>query len=273
MPISRRTFSRSLSAAALAAAISRTAPGQTAGLFQHGVASGDPLLNRVIIWTRVTPSADEELIPVEWLMAEDPALTRVVQRGMTYTNPGFDYTVKVDVTRLSPGTTYYYRFGVRGTSSPTGRTKTLPAGTVDRVRFAAVSCSNFPFGFFNAYRMVANRRDLDFVLHLGDYIYEYGNREYGDGAPLGRSPLPDKEITTLRDYRQRHAQYRSDPDLQEVHRQHPFIVVWDDHETANDAWREGAQNHTPGAEGDWNVRRFVGTQAWFEWLPVREIHT
>lgn len=268
MNITRRCFTRALPAAGVSFAASAGA--QTASPFRHGVASGDPLPNRVILWTRVTPSTGEDFVPVEWQMAEDPAMNRVVQRGLTYTNPGFDYTVKVDVTRLNPGVTYYYQFSVRGALSPVGRTRTLPLGAVDRFRAAVCSCSNFPYGFFNAYRMIANRADLDCVIHLGDYIYEYGNAQYGDGTRINRVPAPDREITTLADYRQRYAQYRSDPDLQEAHRQHPWIVVWDDHESANDAWAEGAQNHTPASEGDWNVRRAVATQAWFEWLPVRE---
>jgi alkaline phosphatase D len=265
MPISRRHFAQSMTAATTAV----TATAQQTGIFRHGVASGDPLTNRVILWTRVTVAGDER-VTVEWLVAEDAAMRRVVQRGVTSTNIGFDYTVKVDVTRLDPGRTYYYQFIANGVPSPVGRTKTLPVGNVARGRFAVVSCSNYPYGYFNAYRNIAARADLDFVTHLGDYIYEYGNQQYGDGAPLGRVPAPNKEITTLSDYRERYAQYRSDADLQEAHRQHPWIVVWDDHESANDAWVDGAQNHTPETEGDWNTRRAVAAQAWFEWLPVRE---
>ncbi|MBC7926093.1 MAG: PhoD-like phosphatase N-terminal domain-containing protein, partial [Bryobacteraceae bacterium] len=153
MSISRRTFARSLSAASFAGAISRTAAlAQNTGIFSHGVASGDPLINRVILWTRVTPTVDEMVVPVEWLIAEDAGLTKVSQRGLTYTNAAFDYTVKVDVTRLNPDTTYYYRFSYKGTNSPVGRTRTLPLGSVDRLRFGVASCSNLPYGFFNAYR-------------------------------------------------------------------------------------------------------------------------
>ncbi|HYZ85009.1 MAG TPA: alkaline phosphatase D family protein [Bryobacteraceae bacterium] len=270
MSISRRHFASAISAAALATSISRRADAQNPTVFRHGVASGDPLVNRVIIWTRITPPADEELLAVEWSIAADPAFNRVLQRGMTYTNSFFDYTVKVDVTRLDPGTTYYYRFNYRGSASPIGRTKTLPAGQVDRLRLAFLSCSNYPYGFFNAYRAVASRLDLDAVLHLGDYIYEYGNTEFGDGTAINRVPSPNKEIVALEDYRMRHAQYRTDPDLQEVHRQHPFIIVWDDHESTNNSYRDGAENHQPATEGDWSVRRAVSIQAWFEWMPVRE---
>ncbi len=228
------------------------------------------MLNRVILWTRVTTTQPVDVIPVEWSISEDPSFRTVWQRGVSYASPIYDFTVKVDVPRLKPGTTYYYRFSALGASSPIGRTKTLPLGSVSSMRFAVASCSNWPFGFFNAYRLIANRQDLDLVLHLGDYIYEYGNAEYGDGSKIGRVPAPNKECITLSDYRQRYAQYRTDPDLQEAHRQHPWIIVWDDHETANNSWTDGAENHTPSTEGDWSARRAVGTQAWFEWLPVRE---
>jgi alkaline phosphatase D len=264
MPISRRSFATGLSAATLAA---QTTP--PAGVFAHGVASGDPLLNRVILWTRVTPGAAAQ-VTVQWTMALDAGFRQVVQTGVTSTNVGYDYTVKVDVARLEPGTTYYYKFAALGAESPVGRTRTLPIGDVAQVRMAVTSCSNYPYGFFNSYRMIARRADLDCVIHLGDYIYEYAEGQYGAGAPLGRAPQPAREIVSLADYRERYAQYRTDPDLQEAHRQHPWIVVWDDHESTNDAWREGAQNHQPETEGDWSTRRAVATQAWFEWLPVRE---
>jgi len=218
---------------------------------------------------RAPPLFPQDLMPVEWTLSDDPGMSRILQRGLTYTNADFDYTVKVDVGRLNPATTYYYQFTARGESSPVGRTKTLPLGSLQSLRFAVVSCSNYPYGFFNAYRAIAARGDLDFVTHLGDYIYEYGNASFGDGTPLGRIPSPNKEIITLADYRQRHAQYRTDPDLQQAHRQHPWIVVWDDHETANNAWMGGAENHTPATEGNWGARRAAAAQAWEEWMPVR----
>jgi len=267
---SRRQFTRNLSFSAVALTAAAPSVAQNIGVFQHGVASGDPLLNRVIIWTRVTPTGGEDVVIVDWYISDEPTMSRILQRGVTSTNAGFDYTVKVDVTRLDPGKTYFYRFAVRGALSPVGRTKTLPVGSVDRLRFAVASCSNYPYGYFNAYRLIAQRSDLDVVLHLGDYIYEYANTQYGDGTPLGRIPSPDKEIVSLADYRQRYAQYRTDADLQEAHRQHPWIVVWDDHESTNDSWVGGAQNHQDATEGDWSTRRAVATQAWLEWLPVRE---
>ncbi|MEZ5400578.1 MAG: alkaline phosphatase D family protein [Bryobacteraceae bacterium] len=267
--ISRRRFT-CFSAAMMGIAANRTLHGQTGSLFRHGVASGDPLINRVILWTRVTPAVDEEVIPVEWTISRDASMSQIAQQGLTYTNAAFDYTVKVDVTRLDPGATYYYRFAVRGATSPIGRTKTLPLGGVSRLRLAVASCSNYPFGFFNAYRSMAERTDLDAVIHLGDYIYEYQNGQYGDGSSIGRIPDPDKETVTLADYRRRYAQYRADPDLQEAHRQNPWIIVYDDHESANDSWMDGAENHTESTEGAWAVRRAAALQAWNEWQPVRE---
>ncbi len=268
MKLSRRSFGAAASAAFLTRGME--AQSSTMSPFAHGVASGDPLADRVIIWTRVTPTAPDDLLAVEWQIASDMAMRNVLQSGVTGTNSGYDFTVKVDVNRLEPGGTYYYQFSYKGTLSPVGRTKTLPAGRMERARLAVTSCSNHPFGFFNAYRLIAQRMDLDAVLHLGDYIYEYANEQYGDGAALGRVPSPDKEIVTLADYRQRYGQYRLDPDLQEAHRVHPWIVVWDDHESTNDSWVGGAQNHQPATEGDWSQRRAVSALAWQEWMPVRD---
>lgn len=243
--------------------------GHLEATFQHGVASGDPLQDRVILWTRVTtPKLQEE---VRWKVARDPGMRRVVASGTERTDISRDYTVKLDVTRLEPGNTYYYQFSSRGARSPVGRTRTLPQDGVNAARLALTSCSNMAYGLFNVYALIAQRADLDCVLHLGDYLYEYANGVYGDGTPLGRASSPDKEIVTLADYRQRHAQYKTDADLQEAHRQHPFICVWDDHEITNDAWSDGAQNHNPDkGEGDYSVRKKAAVRAWFEWMPVRE---
>ncbi|MBI3262553.1 MAG: alkaline phosphatase D family protein [Acidobacteria bacterium] len=239
-------------------------------MFRHGMASGDPLADRVILWTRIAARSGAP-INVSWRIARDAACRNVVSKGTVRTSAARDYTVKVDARGLRPATTYYYRFEVGRDQSPIGRTRTLPVGNVPRVRLGVVSCSNYPYGFFNAYRCLAQRPDLDAVLHLGDYIYEYQNKRYGDGTPLGRIPDPDREIVTLGDYRARHAQYKTDPDLQEVHRQHPFIAVWDDHEIANNTWSGGAQNHNPEAgEGDWAARKAAAVQAYFEWMPIRE---
>jgi len=195
--------------------------------FYHGVASGDPLSDRVIIWTRVTPEAEGEVHGV-WQIALDETMEQLVQSGAFTTGPERDYTVKVDVAGLQPNTRYYYRFEALDASSPVGRTKTAPAGETGQVKFAVVSCSNFEAGYFNAFARIADRDDVDAVLHLGDYIYEYEPGRYGD-TTLGRLHLPPKELVGLQDYRTRYSQYRLDPDFQEAHRLHPFITVWDDH--------------------------------------------
>lgn len=254
-------------------------------VFRHGVASGDPLADRVILWTRVTPGAEEthaalaagsapgRAVAVDWVLARDPGLSDVVLRGSAPAPAARDFTVKVDAAGLAPGTTYYYGFRALGRASPVGRTRTLPAGATAGLRLAFLSCSNLPFGYFNAYAAVARRPDLDAVLHLGDYLYEYANGEYGDGSALGRVPEPDREIVRLVDYRTRHAQYKRDPDARELHRQHPVIAVWDDHESANDAWQGGAENHDPDeGEGPWAERKAAAMRAWREWMPVRESH-
>lgn len=239
-------------------------------VFLHGVASGDPLADAVILWTRVTPPPGRREVPVSYEIARDDRFARIIGRGMQVATAARDFTVKVDALGLDPGATYYYRFSALGEASVTGRTRTLPRAST-RVRLALASCSNLPQGYFNAYGRIAAREDLDAVLHLGDYIYEYKNAQYGDGTAFGRIPMPDKEITSLEDYRTRHAQYKSDPDSQEAHRVHPWIVVWDDHEFTNNAWRDGAQNHNPDrGEGPWPARRDAAIQAYMEWMPIRE---
>ena len=238
-----------------------------AAVFQHGVASGDPLADRVILWTRVTVVSAKPLVPVTWVVATDPGLRNVVQRGATTTSAARDFTVKIDAAGLRPATTYYYRFTAGGANSPVGRTRTLPVGQVDRLRIAVLSCSNHAYGYFNAYARVAERADLDLVLHLGDYIYEYGAGQYGSL----RTPEPPTEMVTLADYRARHAQYKRDADSQAVHRQHPFICIWDDHEITNDSWKDGAQNHQSATEGDYAQRVSAGLQAYYEWMPIRQV--
>jgi alkaline phosphatase D len=249
---------------------SRHGGGPDAVSFRHGVASGDPLQDRVILWTRVTPSHGLDHVRVGWKIARDARMRRVVDSGQVWTDSFRDFTVKVDAAGLKPDTTYYYQFFTKSTASPIGRTKTLPAAFARSLRFAVVSCSNYPYGYFHVYRRIAERPDLDLVIHLGDYLYEYPNGVYGDGAPLGRLVQPDGEMVTLSDYRLRHATYKSDPDLQEIHRQHPFIAVWDDHESTNDSWKDGAENHDPDqGEGEWEVRKRASIRAYFEWMPIR----
>ncbi|MBY5920526.1 alkaline phosphatase D family protein [Ferrimonas balearica] len=236
--------------------------------FDHGVASGDPTTNALILWTRVTPETDGE-VTVSWEVATDRDFTQLVTTGSTVTDASRDYTVKVDAAALESGQSYFYRFKSGETYSATGHGKTLPVGAVDSVRFGVVSCANYPAGHFHAYRGIAEE-SLDAVLHLGDYLYEYGQGGYAteDAAALGREVQPAHELLSLSDYRTRYAQYRTDPDLQAAHAAHAFIAVWDDHEIANDAWREGAENHNEG-EGEYDVRQVAALQAYFEWLPIR----
>jgi alkaline phosphatase D len=274
MPLTRRQFLWAASASGLTWPLVASARQQADGpLFRHGVASGDPQTDAVILWTRVTPSEGAAGAPVslQWRVAADAGMTQVVQQGDATTSASRDFTVKVDVRGLEAARTYYYAFDSGSEQSAVGRTRTLPTGAVDRLRFASISCANFPAGFFNVYRILAARDDLDAVIHLGDYIYEFANGEYGDGTPLKRLPRPLQEAVTLEDYRQRYATYREDADLQAAHQRHPFIAVWDDHEIANDAWSGGAANHNPDqGEGDFAVRRAAAWKAYMEWMPIRE---
>ncbi|WP_221796838.1 alkaline phosphatase D family protein [Oceanobacter mangrovi] len=244
----------------------------TAYVFGHGVASGDPLADAVIIWTRVTPYEDAEddaEAEVDYVVATDEALTSVVASGTVTTTADADYTVKVDVTGLSANTTYYYQFSAAdGETSTLGTTKTLPEGSVDSVKLAVCSCSNFPAGLFNVYAEIANS-EADAVVHLGDYIYEYGSNEYPTEDADGRQPEPAAELLTLDQYRHRYAQYHTDTNLQAAHAAKPFICVWDDHELANDTYIDGAENHDEATEGSFAERRAAAIQAYHEWLPIR----
>ncbi|AOF81516.1 phoD-like phosphatase family protein [Methyloversatilis sp. RAC08] len=270
---SRRDFMRGVGAGALAgSAVVRSASALAApgSLFQHGVASGDPLTDRVIIWTRVTPTRPGT-VAVLWEVALDAAFSRIIRRGRVLTGADIDYTVKADVLGLPANARLHYRFRADGQLSPAGRTRTLPAGAVDQIKLAVLSCSNFPAGYFNVYAEVAKLNDLHAAVHLGDYIYEYSRSGYAsqDAAALGRVSEPADEIITLDDYRIRHAQYRTDVDLQAMHAALPVIAVWDDHEITNDTWREGAENHTEGVEGVFAERRAAAIRAYHEWMPTR----
>lgn len=235
--------------------------------FYHGVASGDPLADRVIIWTRVTPQDSVPSIDVSWEVSEGENFSTILTSGKTTTTPARDYTVKVDVMGLQPNKTYYYRFKSLDKISPVGKTKTTPVEERDSLKFAVVSCANWEFGYFNAYGAIA-QKEIDAVLHLGDYIYEYSTGHYGD-TTIGRFNLPAHEILTLQDYRIRHSQYRLDQGLRELSQAHPMIAIWDDHEIANDAYTQGAQNHQE-EEGDYAIRKAAAVQSYYEWLPVRE---
>lgn len=239
--------------------------------FNHGIASGDPLADRVMIWTRITPETDGEL-SVNWEVASDESFGSIVNSGTAKTSLSQDYTIKVDADGLEAGTVYFYRFNANGTTSAVGTTKTLPSGETNQAKLAVVSCSNYPAGYFHAYAEIAKRDDLDAVLHLGDYIYEYEKDGYAsaEAEAMGRTSIPATELISLEDYRQRYAQYHSDTDLQAAHAKLPFIVVWDDHELANDAYATGAENHDPATEGDFLERRANALKAFHEWIPIRD---
>ncbi|MFI1000920.1 alkaline phosphatase D family protein [Streptomyces galbus] len=278
----RRTVVKAAAATAvlagpLAAALPARAADDTPA-FLHGVASGDPLPDGILLWTRVTPTAGATPgsgigpdIEVEWVIAQDKALTTVVAKGSVTATAASDHTVKADVRGLQPATDYWFRFSAGGTDSPVARTRTAPAvdAVVPGLRFGVVSCANWEAGYFSAYRHLAARSDLDAWLHLGDYIYEYGTGQYGTRDTVVRPHAPAHEILTLADYRTRHGRYKTDPDLQALHHKAPVVAIWDDHEFANDAWSGGAENHTEGAEGTWTARQAAARQAYFEWMPVR----
>ncbi|MFQ3172435.1 MAG: alkaline phosphatase D [Oleispira sp.] len=247
-----------------------TSPLSSGVEFLHGVACGDPLDDRIIFWTRATPPEGFfDSVTVLCEIAEDPLFENLVLSEFLTTDSDSDYTVKFDGIGLAADRRYWYRFKSADAESVTGRARTLPSPGVstDRLRFAVCSCSSYPHGYFSVYRMIANRSDLDFVLHLGDYIYEYGQGEYGDNP--GRL-VPENETVTLADYRSRYALYHLDVDLQAAHAQHAFITVWDDHETCDNSYRDGALNHNEDeGEGDWFTRKQEAVQAYFEWLPIR----
>ncbi|MDT0480776.1 alkaline phosphatase D family protein [Streptomyces doebereineriae] len=278
----RRTVVKAAAATAvLAAPLAAALPARAADeapAFLHGVASGDPLPDGILLWTRVTPTS--EAVPgsglgpdteVGWVVARDKAFTTVVAKGSVTATAASDHTVKADVRGLTPATDYWFRFSAGGTKSPAARTRTAPASdaAVANLRFGVVSCANWEAGYFSSYRHLAARGDLDAWLHLGDYIYEYGTGEYGTRDTVVRQHAPAHEILTLADYRIRHGKYKTDPDLQTLHAVAPVVAIWDDHEFANDAWSGGAENHTEGAEGAWSARQAAAKQAYFEWMPVR----
>lgn len=246
-------------------------PAAPAVSYAHGVASGDPLADRVILWTRLTPAETSTpgAVTVGWEVAASDTFATVVASGTTTTDATRDWTVKVDATGLQPGSAYWYRFSVGTQRSPAGRTRTLPTGAVTQVKLAVVSCANRAVGEFNVYDALAQRSDLDAVVHLGDYLYEYAQ----DSAATSATPRalldPASELLSLSDYRRRYAQYRTDTRLRALHAAVPMIPVWDDHEFANNAWRDGALGHNPATEGSFAARRAAAAQAWHEWLPVR----
>jgi alkaline phosphatase D len=240
--------------------------------FTHNVTSGEPAADSMLLWTRYVPAADANIVRLEVEVALDPGFAKVVSGGVVRTGAHRDWTAKVTVDGLKPGTAYWYRFiAPDGTRSPVGRTKTLPQGPVNRFGLAVFSCSNLPYGWFNAYAHAAARPDLDLWLHTGDYLYEYGSASIKEADLVaGRLPEPSTEILAIADYRLRFASYRADPDLQRLHQMAPMVALWDDHESSNDSWEGGAQNHQSDKEGDWNLRRAAAMQVYREWMPVSD---
>ncbi len=254
----------SVAAAPLAAQV-----GASSG-FTHGVASGEPGARQVLLWTRFVAGASTEL---SWEVAEDETFANVVRRGNARAAADHDWCVKTLATGLAPGRWYHYRFTAPGGArSITGRTRTLPVGRTAAFKLAVFSCANFGYGWFNAYGHAAARDDIDLVVHLGDYLYEYKRGEYPSTrqALAERVLAPANEIVTLADYRARYATYRSDADLQKLHQMWPMVAMWDDHESANDSWKGGAENHDPASEGPWSVRTAAARRAYREWLPVSD---
>ncbi|MCB2088578.1 MAG: alkaline phosphatase D family protein [Sphingomonadaceae bacterium] len=238
--------------------------------FTHGVASGEPGADRVLLWTRYV-SADE--VALQFELAEDAEFTRIVSGGMVRAHAVHDFCAKAWATGLEPGRWYYYRFiAPDGDTSCAGRTRTLPEGDVSRFRLGVFSCSNMGFGYFNAYAHATQADDIDCTLHLGDYFYEYPRGDYpsrGQSVPE-RILWPEHELVALADYRLRYATYRGDKDLRRLHQLYPMIAGWDDHESANDSWKDGAQNHQPESEGEWSVRKAAAMRAYREWMPVSD---
>lgn len=254
-------------------------------VFMHGVASGDPLPNSVVLWTRVTPdpsatpgSGRGEDVHVEWEIARDASISDVVERGTATASVATDHTVHVEPHTLKPYTQYFYRFTVRGgdhdgVTSPVGRTLTAPADNTDltKLRLAVCSCANYEAGYFRAYSDIARRAndgEIDVVVHMGDYIYEYASGEYAGKHGVARPHVPTWELNTGADYRARYGHYRRDPELQAAHAAAPWVVTWDDHEFADNAYAGGAVNHQP-LEGDWNERRNGAMAAYLDWIPIR----
>ena len=247
---------------------------QNTYFFHHGVASGDPLEDRVILWTRVTPQKPG---PVETILeiSESENFNKVVFSKKLQTSSLSDYTIKYDFVAkryCNSDKWFFYRFRIGNTISDIGKSKTFSTNT-SVVKIGIFSCSNYPAGYFNAYEAAAKKNDLDLWLHLGDYLYEYpmGGYATDDAEKLGRVPKPLHEMISLSDYRQRHAQYKLDQSSKALHKNAPLIAVWDDHEFSNDAWKRGAENHSgDGSEGDFYARRSAAIKAYYEWMPIRE---
>lgn len=268
--IDRRLLIQLGTAGLAAAALPGAARAMMAQGFTHGVASGEPAATSVLLWTRYASASDSELT-VE--LSESADFARIAGGGVVMARGEADHCAKYTATELAPGRWYFYRFiAPDGSKSQVGRTRTLPQGQTAGFTLALFSCSNLPFGHFNAYGHAAARGDIDLAVHVGDYLYEYPIGDYPSIRQMvpGRLIQPDHEIVALADYRLRYAAYRSDPDLQRLHQLYPVISQWDDHELANDAWQGGAQNHQPDKEGEWSMRKAVAERAYREWMPVND---
>jgi alkaline phosphatase D len=244
-----------------------------AAAYSYGVASGDPLADRVMLWTHAKIPGSNENVPLTWQVSSSTAFDRIVASGTVTASADTAFTTKVDATGLSAGNTYYYRFlDGSGNASPVGSTRTLPAASAASVKFAVFSCALYSAGYFNAYDAAA-KSGAQYAIHLGDYIYEYGSdpAKFGntDAVTLGRVAAPANDIVSLDDYRTRYAQYRSDPNLQAMHAAMPWITVWDDHEFANNAWVDGAENHNSATQGNWATRKVIAARVYHEWMPIR----
>ncbi|MEO0462708.1 MAG: alkaline phosphatase D family protein [Pseudomonadota bacterium] len=264
----RGVFGLAGASAALAAS-----PGAAASFgsgFTHNVASGEPQAASVLLWTRFVGSAEAKLT---WEVSESADFAKPAAQGEVTASPDRDWCAKATASGLAADTWYFFRFvAPDGTISPVGRTRTLPQGPTERFRMAVFSCANYGFGWFNAYAHAVEANDCDLALHLGDYIYEYGGGTYPSAEQRNpdRNLAPDNEILTLADYRLRYATYRADPDLQRLHQVLPMIAVWDDHESANDSWKDGAENHDPVTEGDWATRKDIAKRVYREWMPISD---
>ncbi len=263
----RRLLMKLGTAGLAAMALPGAAQAMAAQGFTHGVASGEPGPRSVLLWTRYAAAADTALTAE---VSDTADFVRIVGGGSVTAAGDADHTAKLRVDGLEPGRWYFYRFvAPDGTMSVTGRTRTLPEGAAGAFTLALFSCANLPFGWFNAYGHAAARSDIDLVVHVGDYLYEYkvGTYPSAKEAVPGRLIQPSNELIALADYRLRYAAYRSDPDLQRLHQLFPIVAQWDDHEFANDTWKGGAENHQPD-EGDWSAREAAAMRAYEEWMPV-----